>query len=53
MVHTSELDESPDDVTKIGDFLAVKILDVDPVRRRITLSHKQALAADAGEDRRP
>jgi small subunit ribosomal protein S1 len=50
LVHTSELDESPDAPIEVGDVLAVKILDVDLVRRRIALSHTQALAAGARED---
>jgi small subunit ribosomal protein S1 len=44
LVHASELDKSPEDVIEVGDALTVKILDVDLVRRRITLSHTQALA---------
>jgi predicted RNA-binding protein with RPS1 domain len=50
LVHTSELDESPDDVIEVGNFLAVKIIDVDLARRRITLSHTQALASGTQED---
>ena len=46
LVHNTELADGqvdkPEDVVEVGDTLAVKILDVDPVRRRITLSHKQA-----------
>ncbi|MFD9095868.1 S1 RNA-binding domain-containing protein [Streptomyces collinus] len=49
-VHTSELDESLRDAIETGDTLTVKILDVDLARRRISLSHKQALAAGATED---
>jgi ribosomal protein S1 len=40
-VHTSELDESTGDVVEVGDVLAVKIIDVDLARRRITLSQRQ------------
>ncbi|MGW7410332.1 S1 RNA-binding domain-containing protein [Streptomyces sp. NPDC054833] len=42
LVHTSELDESPGDVVKVGDTLTVKITDVDLARRRIALSQTQA-----------
>ncbi|WP_329394600.1 S1 RNA-binding domain-containing protein [Streptomyces melanogenes] len=48
LVHSAELSEEPvtdpEDVIQIGDHLPVKILDVDPTRRRITLSRLQALA---------
>ncbi|MEV7569234.1 S1 RNA-binding domain-containing protein [Streptomyces tanashiensis] len=44
LVHTSELDESSGDVIEVGDALQVKIIDVDLARRRIALSHVQALA---------
>lgn len=48
LVHNTQLSEAPvtgpEDVIQIGDPLIVKILDVDPTRRRITLSHLQALA---------
>ncbi|MGW3660019.1 S1 RNA-binding domain-containing protein [Streptomyces sp. NPDC005151] len=48
LVHNSELTEGPvgrpEDVVHVGGSLPVKILDVDPTRRRITLSHLQALA---------
>ncbi|WP_405626661.1 S1 RNA-binding domain-containing protein [Streptomyces sp. NBC_00016] len=43
LVHTSRLDESPDDVIEVGDTLTVKIIDVDLVRRRISLSCVQAV----------
>ncbi|MEV6279927.1 S1 RNA-binding domain-containing protein [Nocardia sp. NPDC051832] len=46
LVHTSELGETPGAVIEVGYPLTVKILDVDLVRRRITLSRTQALAAD-------
>ncbi|GHH45481.1 small subunit ribosomal protein S1 [Streptomyces umbrinus] len=46
LVHITELAEShverPEDVVQVGDTLTVKIVDVDPTRRRITLSHGQA-----------
>jgi len=51
LVHTSELDVSPEGVIEVGDALTVKILDVDLVRRRITLSHTQALATGAEGNR--
>jgi predicted RNA-binding protein with RPS1 domain len=46
LVHTSELDESSEDVIEVGDALTVKITDVDLARRRITLSHVQAPATN-------
>lgn len=53
LVHISELAdiqvEKPEDVVEVGDTLAVKILVVDPTRRRIVLSHTQARAAGHGE----
>lgn len=45
LVHTSELDEPSGDVVEVGDALTVKIIDVDLARRRIALSHVQALAS--------
>ncbi|MEU4038919.1 S1 RNA-binding domain-containing protein [Streptomyces collinus] len=47
LVHTSELDEALRDAIETGDTLTVKILDVDLARRRISLSHTQALAGGA------
>ncbi|WP_327710587.1 S1 RNA-binding domain-containing protein [Streptomyces sp. NBC_00464] len=51
LVHISELAERhverPEDVVQVGDALTVKILVVDPARRRILLSHTQTLAADS------
>ncbi|MBL3668565.1 S1 RNA-binding domain-containing protein [Streptomyces sp. M2CJ-2] len=48
LVHNTDLSEKPitgpEDVTRVGAPLIVKILDVDPTRRRITLSPLQALA---------
>ncbi|MEV6019459.1 MULTISPECIES: S1 RNA-binding domain-containing protein [unclassified Streptomyces] len=48
LVHNTELAdahvERPEDVVQVGEALTVKILEVDPTRRRIALSHKQALA---------
>lgn len=46
LVHSSELDESSEDVVEVGDALTVKIIDVDLARRRIALSHVQAPAAN-------
>ncbi|MFD5933797.1 MULTISPECIES: hypothetical protein [unclassified Streptomyces] len=37
--------DRPEDVVRVGDGLLVKIMDVDVPRRRITLSHLQALAS--------
>jgi small subunit ribosomal protein S1 len=49
LVHNSELAQAPvdrpEEVVQVGDALTVKIIDVDPRRRRIALSHTQALAA--------
>ena len=42
LVHTSELDPSPENVIEVGDALTVKIIDVDLPRRRIALSQRQA-----------
>ncbi|MFJ8681300.1 S1 RNA-binding domain-containing protein [Streptomyces anulatus] len=51
--HNSELGEMhlhrPQQVVQVGDALTVKILDVDPVQRRITLSHRQAISARRDE----
>ncbi|MEW1632073.1 S1 RNA-binding domain-containing protein [Streptomyces sp. NPDC089173] len=48
LVHMSELREGQLDGTdiavRVGDLLPVRILDVDPTRRRIVLSHRQAVA---------
>ncbi|WP_435831981.1 metalloregulator ArsR/SmtB family transcription factor [Nocardia rhamnosiphila] len=49
LVRSSELAaghvDKPEDVVQVGDDLHVKVIDVDPKRRRITLSRKQAVAA--------
>ncbi|MFI1282398.1 S1 RNA-binding domain-containing protein [Streptomyces sp. NPDC020858] len=51
-MHLSELAEGhvsqPEDVVQVGDTLTVKIVDVDLPRRRIILSHLQALAPGEG-----
>ncbi|MFJ7946273.1 S1 RNA-binding domain-containing protein [Streptomyces sp. NPDC096354] len=48
LVHLTELADGhvdqPEDVAQVGDSLTVKIIDVDLPRRRIILSHLQALA---------
>ncbi|WP_187330590.1 MULTISPECIES: S1 RNA-binding domain-containing protein [unclassified Streptomyces] len=48
LVHTSELAderlEGQDIAVRVGDVLPVRILGVDPARRRIALSHRQAVA---------
>lgn len=53
LVHNDELGEMHPDhsqqVVQVGDALAVKILDIDPIQRRITLSHRQANSARLGE----
>ena len=47
LVHISELDrrfvKDPTEVVAVGDILRVRVLQVDPERRRIALSRKQAL----------
>ncbi|MFF0396851.1 S1 RNA-binding domain-containing protein [Streptomyces sp. NPDC005248] len=52
LVHVTELAEGhvdrPEEVAQVGDSLTVKILDVDLPRRRILLSHLQALARGEG-----
>ncbi|MFF2327958.1 MULTISPECIES: S1 RNA-binding domain-containing protein [unclassified Streptomyces] len=52
LVHLTELAEGhmvrPEDVVQVGDTLTVKIVDVDLPRRRIVLSHLQALAPGGG-----
>ncbi|MFB7360687.1 S1 RNA-binding domain-containing protein [Streptomyces hydrogenans] len=52
LVHLSELAEGhvdrPEDVVQVGDILTVKIVDVDLPRRRIALSHLQALTPEEG-----
>ncbi|MGW4230600.1 S1 RNA-binding domain-containing protein [Streptomyces sp. NPDC004980] len=51
LVHISDLAEEHTDQPRpdprVGDTLRVRILDVDPDRRRILLSHRQADAADS------
>lgn len=42
LVHTSELDETPEKDIEVGDALTVKITEVDTVRRLIALSHAWA-----------
>jgi small subunit ribosomal protein S1 len=53
LIHISELAdahvEQPEQVVKVGDPLTVKIIDIDDVRRRISLSLKQAVKAGYGE----
>ncbi|MFE1413418.1 S1 RNA-binding domain-containing protein [Streptomyces sp. NPDC058746] len=57
LVHNTELAdelvERPEDVVQVGEALAVKILEVDPTRRRIALSHKQALDVAPERHRHP
>ncbi|MFA9445388.1 30S ribosomal protein S1 [Egicoccus sp. AB-alg6-2] len=51
LVHISELAdrhvEVPEAVVNVGDKIEVKVIDIDTVRRRISLSLKQAQAPDA------
>jgi small subunit ribosomal protein S1 len=50
MVHISELSWEtighPDEVVEVGEEVAVRILDIDPARRRIRLSLRLALSGD-------
>jgi hypothetical protein len=52
LVHISELAhrhvEAPAEVVAVGDPVNVKILDIEPKRRRISLSVKQTIEAPAG-----
>jgi small subunit ribosomal protein S1 len=52
LVHISELSykhvEAPAEVVSVGDAVKVKVLDIDPKRRRISLSVKQASEAPPG-----
>lgn len=52
LVHNTELAdnhvERPEDIVQVGDALSVKILEVDPTRRRIVLSHTQARSGAEG-----
>jgi small subunit ribosomal protein S1 len=51
LVHISELAERhvevPEAVVNVGDKIEVKVIDIDTVRRRISLSLKQAQVGDA------
>jgi len=51
LVHISELAERhvevPEAVVNVGDKIEVKVIDIDTVRRRISLSLKQAVEGDA------
>ena len=53
LVHISELAERhvevPEAVVNVGDQIEVKVIDIDTVRRRISLSLKQAQAPTAGD----
>jgi uncharacterized protein len=50
LVHVSQLADKfvkdPSDVVKVGDRLAVRVLEVDRARRRISLSAKQSVTRD-------
>ncbi len=54
LVHISELAEAhvevPEQVVRVNDPITVKIIDIDDVRRRISLSLKQAVKAGFGEE---
>ncbi len=53
LVHISELAERhvevPEAVVNVGDQIEVKVIDIDTVRRRISLSLKQAQAPGTGD----
>ncbi len=57
LVHISELAERhvevPEAVVNVGDKIEVKVIDIDTVRRRISLSLKQAQAPTATEEESP
>jgi small subunit ribosomal protein S1 len=57
LVHISELAERhvevPEAVVNVGDKIEVKVIDIDTVRRRISLSLKQAQAPTARRPRTP
>ena len=57
LVHISELAERhvevPEAVVNVGDKIEVKVIDIDTVRRRISLSLKQAQAPTAVADDAP
>jgi small subunit ribosomal protein S1 len=54
LVHISELAEAhvelPEQVVKVNDTITVRIIDIDDIRRRISLSLKQAVKAGYGEE---
>ena len=54
LVHISELAEAhvevPEQVIKVNEVVTVKIIDIDEVRRRISLSLKQAVKAGFGSE---
>ena len=54
LIHISEMAEAhievPEQVVKVNDRIWVKIIDIDDVRRRISLSLKQAVKAGYGEE---
>jgi small subunit ribosomal protein S1 len=57
LVHISELAykhvEAPAEVVAVGDLVKVKVLDIDPKRRRISLSVKQTMEAPEGYEPSP
>ncbi len=57
LVHISELAERhvevPEAVVNVGDKIEVKVIDIDTVRRRISLSLKQAQVGDAPVEQEP
>lgn len=54
LVHISELAEAhvemPEQVVKVNDSITVRVIDIDDIRRRISLSLKQAVKAGYGEE---
>jgi small subunit ribosomal protein S1 len=57
LVHISELAdrhvEVPEAVVNVGDQIEVKVIDIDTVRRRISLSLKQAQVGEAATEEAP
>ena len=57
LVHISELAERhvevPEAVVNVGDKIEVKVIDIDTVRRRISLSLKQAIVGDEPTEPEP
>ncbi|MBI3909846.1 MAG: 30S ribosomal protein S1 [Armatimonadetes bacterium] len=48
---SSQRISKPEDVVQVGDHVEVRVLDVRPEERRITLSLRQVVGAEGGEER--